>query len=301
VFQNILVPLDGSPRAETALPLALSIARASGAQLRAVLVHVPHSYSDYEYPGAEDLERDAKSRERAYLDTLAARLGAMPKGSVSLAHLEGIPEETLIEEVAERDIDLVVMNVHGWGYLSRAMTGSVSDYLMRHLSVPMLVMHAAQLTGEITQEVALRRILISLDGSHLAETVIRPAVELGTLWTARYNLVRVIAPLGPMASPDDEESRALEQHFVGKAKLDAAGYLNGVAGRIGDGASIEISLPVHPNPTIAILHEAKSKLCDAIAISTHGRGGLGRLLFGSVADKVMRGADCPVLVYRPPH
>lgn len=301
VFQHILVPLDGSPRAERALPLALSIAREGNAQVHLALVHVPDAYSDYEFPGAEDLEFDAKARERAYLDALAGRLAALPQGMVHLHHLEGIPEETLVEEVAEREIDLVVMNVHGWGYFSRAITGSTSDYLMRHLTVPVLIMHAGDPSTDITRQVALRRLLVCLDGSPLAETIIAPAVALGTLWNARYDLVQVTAPLGPMAAAGDEESRALEQHFIGRAKLEAANYLNAAAKRVGgDAASIEIHLPVHPNPAMAILQEAKARGCDAIAISTRGRGGISRLLFGSVADKVMRGAECPVLVYRPP-
>lgn len=302
MFRKILVPLDGSPLGEHALPFALGIAKACGAQVHIALVHVPEAYSDYEAPGAEDLGIEAKSREQAYLEALARRLGGMPKGTIHVHHLEGIPQETLAAEVVQREIDLVVMNVHGWGYLSRAITGSVSDYLMRHLAVPMLVMHARDSSTDLARDSAIKSILICLDGSELAETIIRPAVALGSLWNARFDLVRVASLAGPLAVGGGEEAQATRRHLLDKASKDATAYLKGVAQRIGQGgSSTQIHAPVHANTAAAILETAKTTACDAIAVATHGRGGLSRLLLGSVADKVMRGADCPVLVYRPPH
>jgi nucleotide-binding universal stress UspA family protein len=302
VFRKILVPLDGSPLGEHALPYALGIAKKAGAQVHIALVHVPEAYSEFEAPGAEDFEIDAKAREEAYLEALGRRLTGMPKGSVHLHHLEGIPQETLAEEVVEREIDLVVMNVHGWGYLSRAMTGSVSDYLMRHLTVPMLVMHAHNSSTDLTRDPAIKSILICLDGSELAETIIPQAAALGSLWNVRFNLVRVASLPGPLAAGGGEETQAMRRHLLDKASKEAIAYLRGVAERLGQGGSnTQIHAPVHSNTTAAILETATATACDVIAVATHGRGGLSRLLLGSVADKVMRGAHCPVLVYRPPH
>jgi nucleotide-binding universal stress UspA family protein len=302
VFRKILVPLDGSPLGEGALPLALSIARASGASVHIALVHVPEAYSDYESPGAEDLEFDAKTRERAYLEALAGRLGSMPKGSVHVHHLEGIPQETLAEEVLEREIDLVVMNAHGWGYLSRAITGSVSDYLMRHLAVPMLIQHSDAPPTNLAADASLHRILVCLDGSELSETIIPPAVALGSLWNSRFDLIRVATLAGPLAAGGGEETQALRRHLVDKAREDATNYLHRVAQRVGSGGSnTQNHVPIHSNTAAAILETAKSTACDAVAVATHGRGGISRLLLGSVADKILRGSNCPVLVYRPPH
>jgi nucleotide-binding universal stress UspA family protein len=301
VFRQILVPLDGSPRSEHALALALSIARASNSQIHVALVHVPAAYRDYDYPGVEDLELDVKRREHQYLHSLPTRLHGSPSRLLHIHHLEGIPEETLAEEVQEREIDLVVMNAHGWGFVSRAITGSVSDYLVRHLTVPILLMHSQGATADLNRDLALRRILVCLDGSPLAEAMLEPATALGRLWGAEYHLLRVAAPPDHLSPGHDAESQALFQHYTDKAKRSSISYLDGVAQRLRSaGLAVHTHVSLSRNVAAAILEEANTAGCDSIAISTHGRGGLARLLLGSVADKVARGADRPVLLYRPP-
>ena len=101
MFRKILVPLDGSPLAEFALPFALSIARHCGAAIEVVLVHVPGAYYD-EYT-SEDLEAAAKCQSQRYLDALAGKLATAFRGPLRVQQLEGLVPETLTEEVAERD------------------------------------------------------------------------------------------------------------------------------------------------------------------------------------------------------
>jgi nucleotide-binding universal stress UspA family protein len=299
VVRRILVPVDGSPVAEHALPFALSIARAAGAEVHVALVHVPEAYTDYEYPGAEDLELDAKAREQHYLSALSGRLRAAFTGTLQLHHLEGIPEETLVEEVAERQIDLVVMNAHGWGYISRAITGSVSDYLVRNLAVPILLMHSRPVSTDLDRPIAFRRILVCLDGSELSEAIMEPARAIGQLFGATYHLTRVAAPPSHMAPTHDAESSAALVHVLDHAKRAAASYLALAAGSLRyESIPVETQVLLSNNVAAAVLQEAETANCDLIATSTHGRGGLSRLLLGSVADKIIRGATKPVLVYR---
>ena len=141
-----------------------------------------------------------------------------------------------------------------------------------------------------------------LDGSSLAETVLEPAQALGRPWQADYRLLRVIAPPGQLNANQDDPLSAHEQRLIEQARQDAEAYLTKVAGRMRTTAlTVETRLTLSRNVAAAMLHEAQSAHCDLIAISTHGRGGLSRLLLGSVADKVSRSADRPVLVYRPLH
>ena len=300
MFRTILVPLDGSPLAELALPFALSIAAKCNATVHVALIHVPGAYSDYMVDHATDLDREAKDREQGYLDALRAKLGKVFHGKFELHHLEGIVPETLAEEVVERGVDLVVMNAHGWGYTSRALLGSVSDYLMRHLDVPLLVMHSQAMNSELDRTVSFRRILVPLDGSELAESILKPAERLGGLWNAEYRLVRVVSPPLHLLGSIGEVSHGHHEAIVDVTKKQVGGYLETVAdGMRKHTLAVQASVPVSRNTAWAILEEASSTGCDLIAISTRARGGLPRLLLGSVADKVIRGAHTPVLVYHP--
>jgi nucleotide-binding universal stress UspA family protein len=215
-------------------------------------------------------------------------------------HLEGIVPETLTEEVAERDIDLVVMNAHGWGYISRAVIGSVSDYLMRHLTVPMLLMHSHPAATDLNRPVSLHRVLICLDGSSLAETILTPVVQLGELWKLEYRLLQVVEPPRHLWEGPEKWASARCDDFLQRTKARASAYLVTVAQRTGNESSnTHTHVAVDRNVAKSILHEASTLGCDLIAISTHGRGGLSRLLMGSVADTVSRCADQPMLVYCP--
>jgi nucleotide-binding universal stress UspA family protein len=298
VFRNILVPLDGSPLGEQALPMALSVARRAKAALHVVLVHVPDEYHDYAH--CEALDAEALERESKYLSALRARLAPAFRGPLQVHHRQGLIQETLTAEVGEQQIDLVIMSAHGWGYVSRAIMGSVSDYLMRHLSVPLLLMHGQTSDASLAQELSLRRMLVCLDGSPLAETILGPAMELARLWESQLHLLRVVSPPEGLGHSHDDEQRALYQDVANKATAAARGYLDKTANCIqGTGLCAKSHIVLNRNVTQAILQEAIGTGCNLISISTHGRGGLSRLLLGSEADKIVRGAQTPVLVYRP--
>jgi nucleotide-binding universal stress UspA family protein len=293
VFRRILVPLDGSALSEYALPFALSIADRSKASVEIALVHVPAAYSE-EYP-SPDLDSETSAVENRYLDDLAARLAKSFHGDLQIRHLEGIVQETLTEEVAQQDIDLVALNAHGWGYMSRAIMGSVSDYLMRHLSVPLLLMHSQTAIHDLTASRAFCHILTCLDGSKMAESVLGPARALGRLWHSEHSLLRVVSP--PYQLAEDKPKAPRCDQFVPAASA-AESYLERVAQQMRNEARVETHVSVARNVASTIAQYAATHDCDLIAISTHGRGGLSRLLLGSVADKVVRGAATPVLVFR---
>lgn len=302
MFRQILVPLDGSPQAELALPFAVGIAAKSGGTIHIVLVHEPEAYSEYAGAHLEDFELEGKSQETVYLNTVREKLSAEFDGKLEVHHLEGVVAETLTAEVIQRGIDLVVMNSHGWGYTSRALLGSVSDYLLQHLHVPLLLMHSQAGGGPLNRAVSFRRVLVPLDGSELAAAVLAPAQALAALWDGELRLVRVVSPpgqfggLGGLIGAEAAAGAAALQ----KAKDDAQRELDSVAGGLRDAKhAASTQVLVHRKVAAAIQNEALAAECDLIAISTHGRGGLSRLLVGSVADKVVRGAEVPVLVYQP--
>ncbi len=281
--------------AEHALPYAMSIAQRTKAKLDVVLVHVPGAYRD-DYT-SEDLEADAEKREAAYLQQLEPRLAAHFEGHLRTRHLVGLVQETLAAEIVAQQVDLVVMNAHGWGYIGRALVGSVSDFLVRRASVPLLLMHNEGPIAPLEAEGAFRRLLVCLDGSQLAETILEPARAVGELYDAEYRLLRVIAAPYHLATKfGDEAALTAEQRLQATA---AGEYLDAVAKRHEERMPrIVTHVGSSANVAAEIVRDADANGADLIALSTHGRGGFSRLLLGSVADKVIRSAKQPVLVCR---
>jgi nucleotide-binding universal stress UspA family protein len=130
-----------------------------------------------------------------------------------------------------------------------------------------------------------RAILVSLDGSQLAERALGPAGQLARGIGAALVLVRVVPERAP-------EERALQAAEVEAAER----YLYVVADRLREKGAVVLAEAVAGEPAEAILAQATLWRAELIAIATHGRGGLGRLLHGSVADAVVRGARVPVLL-----
>jgi nucleotide-binding universal stress UspA family protein len=305
MYHSLLVPLDGSTFGEQALPLALSLARRAGATLNVVQVHVPFALmsADSIAPGTYEAEAKVRDQERAYLDGIVQRLTTGSSVPVTSALVEGPGVAELLNgHAAVTKADLIVMATHGRGPLSRFWLGSVADELVKRATTPLLFVRPQETAPDYTAEPVLRHLLVPLDGSLLAEHVLEPAIALGRWMQADYTLVRIYGPLvdtglDPLSyslvggfEPSDEQLRA-----------EANDYLNRVAERLQQqGINVQTHVALGPHPASAILDTAQRLGVDLIALATHGRRGLPRLLLGSVADKVIRGASTPVLVQRSP-
>jgi nucleotide-binding universal stress UspA family protein len=314
MYRRILVPLDGSHFGEHALPLALGLARRAGAKLEVVHVYTPlaTAYSEHPVWNDDTLEALLKKRHQDYLDHTAGRLAKVSPVSVSLVVLEGGVVEEICAHVEKTGVDLVVMTTHGRGPLGRFWLGSVADALARQSPVPVLLVRPGEAAPDLCREPVAQHILLPLDGSDLAEQMLGPAVELGSLADADYTLLRVIKPVlptltHPMAFPMEGASLAqltqetLDQLETANERLgrEAQDYLDRVAERLqARGLRIQTRVATEQQPATAVLEAAATGI-DLIALETHGRRGLARLLLGSVADKVVRGSHLPVLVHHP--
>lgn len=304
MYRNIVVPLDGSPFAECALPPALSIARRAGAALQVVRAHVPPTSFQVsaEVPPQQTLETSIRESERAYLEGVVERITATaPSVTVSSTMMDGPAADAIHNRAIAVPADLVVMATHGRGSFSRFWLGSVADALIRRLPTPILLVRPQQTTPDLTRDELLKHILIPLDGSEIAEQVLEPAATLGMLMQADYRLLRVVDPLGSAGTDASGYSiSGLVPEGGERLKKEAEDYLERVAVRLRrQSLSVLTRVVVSCQAAEAILAEAEKSPTDLIALETHGRGGLARVLLGSVADKVVRGSSTPVLVHRP--
>ena len=297
-FQSILVPLDGSPLAEQAIPMALAIAERTRCKVKLVLVHQPLMLME---PGATyaKIELTMQKADREYLRSVAGRLRERLGRALSSAVLRGPVALTLAEYTRELGTDLVVMTTHGRGGLRRAWLGSVTDQLIRTSEVPILVVRPSE-TKAAESFVGPTEILVPLDGSPLAEAAIEPAAALARLWDAEISLVQIVQPVAMTTDPPHAFPTEIDDQLTAIRREAAQDYVRDVAERLRE-AGVKASGVAVVGGGIAetLLALAAPERAGLVVMATHGRGGVRRLVLGSVADKVVRAAEVPVLVIRP--
>ncbi|HEY1348158.1 MAG TPA: universal stress protein [Ktedonobacteraceae bacterium] len=301
MFQRILVPLDGSPGAERAIPVAARIARNAGGSLVFLQIVPPLPVLGEQADEARGVISDVKREERA----LTGAAGYLAEAIAAHARdLTGIPTEmdvafgltspTLTSTARLEQVDLVVMCSHHKTGVGQWGIESIAQQTMRHSPVPLLILHER---GEMLSADAVRplRVLVPLDGSLLAETALEPALQaMSQLHRSRQDelyLLRIVEERCPRNGED---------------RPQAERYLQAVCERINKGksASCRFSLvsQVRVGTDIAktLLEEAKQgDFVSLIAMATHGHEGIPRLLLGSVAERVLDATTCPLLVVCP--
>jgi nucleotide-binding universal stress UspA family protein len=278
-MRTIIVPLDGSPLAERAIEPALAFAARSGAGLVLLTVSVdaPHTWA------------------RPYLE---ARVGSIMLAEGSDGRMPTIETEVVAAEdpagaiaafARETPGSTVVMSTHGRGGIGRAVLGSVADGVVRSGDVPLLLVGPANRTDTWLHEPA--EVVVCVDESDASRAVIGPAVDVALDLHADITVVRVLQPIlalvpAPVsAAADEPELPALES--VAKE----------IANR-GVPASYALLRP--DNPATSIVRFATEEPATAcIALATRARSGVSGLVLGSVAQRVVRRAPCPVLVHHP--
>jgi len=307
MYRSVLVPLDGSTCSEQALALAAHVAGRAGAALSVASVHSPFQYYRASTAVAPAIDEEARQQRQAYLADAVQRLTASAGLTVTSTLLIGHPADALYDHAVAQKVDLVVMTTQGRGPLSRFWLGSVANDLMRRLPMPVLLVRAQESAAAGGAAPALQRILLPLDGSELAEQIVEPAVAMGALTQAEFTLLGVIDPIlefddvvpARKASGFSPAVRAEVSAARDRQQTAAESYLTGVASRLEARAlRVQVRVVQNVNPAAAILEAARQDI-DLITLATHGRRGLARLVLGSVADKVVRGATTPVLVFRP--
>ena len=304
MFRAILVPLDGSRLAEEALATAVAAARRTGATLHVAMVHHPVM------PGADsaamasaftELDHLAHEGEKRYLSHVVEQIRRESDLVVQPALLEGAVAERLAAHARSIPADLVIMTTHGRGAVSRMWLGSVADELLRQLTKPLLLLrHRAP--GPPNGRSGFRRLLVPLDGSARSEAILEPALALCPPLGAHYSLLRVVTPPPALAEPDLAARGGEPSDAIEAQRRRAEAYLDRIADRLeARGCHVSTQVIVADSPARVIIEQGDPAVTDCIALATRGASGVKRLLLGSVTDKVVRGAEVPVLSLCPPH
>lgn len=313
LFRRILVPLDGSGLAERALEPAIRIAQADSAEL--VLLRIADlkdmqltEGGVYSYLRWNELVERNQQEAIDYLERVQQTKVPRAVPACTLV-LDGDEAGTIVDTAASEGVDLIIMSTHGRSGLSRWILGSVTEKVLRAAPCPVLVIRpesrlAAPSQSRLARRLDGPRVLITLDGSELAEQALAPGLGAGCAFDAEVILLRV-----------NELLEVVDEHFVNELERAEHGlgdlyrfgryqfadrYLEAAAGAILR-AGMKVKTAVIEGPVAqSILGFADGEDIDLIVIATHGRTGLRRWVYGSVAEKVLRGAHCAVMVVRPP-
>jgi nucleotide-binding universal stress UspA family protein len=306
LYHHILVPLDGSELAEKALRPAIHLAQAMGQrataadeQVRLVLLRVASPLTlmaadPYLY---DETIRMSLDEAQTYLNSLAADLDATPATIITQV-VAGSPADAIVHYAEENAIDLIVMSSHGRTGSRRWVYGSVAEKVLHHAPCATAIIRA-HVSTEMFQN---RKILVPLDGSELAERALEPALSLAKAAGSDVLLLRVallreaipeyMLPVGGAETYLDD--------LIEKDMAEAETYLQQVQS-LQDSNHVFFDVKKADGDVAdTIISYAESNHVDLIIISSHGRSGIGRWLHGSVAEKVLRGANCATLIIRAP-
>lgn len=295
-LRAILVPLDGSELAEQAIATGAARARAAEAVLHFVSVREPLPPlalpPDVALP-PHQLESEAVEELRRYLESVAERVRPTLRTPVHTAVCTGDAATELCGYVEAHHVDLVVMTTHGRTGMSRLWLGSVADRMLRRLEVPALLLHP----GEGPQPTEFRHLVVALDGE-IEQPVLDGMMAVGARAGAtRCILTRVVEPTIPVLSGLAARPGQLPPDLTARQAEDARRYLARIAEPLVQGGwDLDWQVLVGRGVASQVLALADVCAADCIVVGTRGARGLERLLLGSVADKIVRGARVPVLV-----
>lgn len=265
---RILVPLDGSPMAETILPALLPLVSSQATTL--TLLKVINRVDEIE-PARGYLSRLQKELERDRVE--------------AVTRLEfGRPAEEILHLAQAKRYDFTAMTTHGRTGIRRAFMGSVAEEVLRHSAIPLLLNRPGTKIGD------WKRIVVALDGSPVSEQILEESSRLAGLLGATLHVVRVSLPLLPETDMFFEPTAPATQ--------DVEPYLDGISTRLAHRGILAVPVLREGFAGVEITKYAAEIGAGLIAMMTEGKSGFPRLLSGSVAEEVLRSAPCPVLIRR---
>ena len=294
MYRRILVPLDGSKVAEQVLPYARYVAGKLKIPVDLLaVVDLVGMTGSMEASNARNLDAfiaENVRRSEAYLE----KIGKTFMG-VASSHMvmQGKPAEVVIEKAAGDSNTLIAMATHGRSGVDRWLLGSVAEKVLRVTTSPLLLIRATK-DGKSEGEKIIKRVIVPLDGSPLAENVLPHVTALAkgmtfeTVLLRAYNLRQVISTFEDYV-PDWD---LLEAEAMG----EATNYLNGKVGELKGQGLIEVSSRISEKETAQEIIDLATEPNSLIAMCTHGRSGLKRWVLGSVTEKVVRHSNSPILV-----
>ncbi|MBI2359237.1 MAG: universal stress protein [Deltaproteobacteria bacterium] len=300
MYSKILVPLDGSKLSEGILPYARSMVKALNIPVELLVVIGPEVISTFTDPGrgryVDVVEADMKRNSLEYLKT-KARSFPVPS-HVTCSTEIGSAAEAIVEKGSADSDTLIAMATHGRSGVQRWLLGSVADKVLRATANPLLLVRSVD--GDSTEGGAmLKKIVVPLDGSQLAETVLPHVKPLAQEMGLAVVLLRVYSLLTGGYMVEAEAYTPALDKILEEIKAEATTYLEEKTRQLTREGLKNVSyMLLEGDAAGGIIDFARKTPDNLIGMCTHGRSGVGRWMLGSVTDRVVRHGGDPVLIVR---
>ncbi|HEX3246563.1 MAG TPA: universal stress protein [Chloroflexota bacterium] len=298
MLERFLVPLDTSEVSEHVLPYVELFAKKLGQPVHLLIVAddgqvlqlAPQNVS------IRAIVEERRATVAKYVKRMRERLetaGVTVTTEIAIGHVV----DTILSTANRRSVGMIAMATHGRVGPERWFLGSVTDRVVRGATMPLfLVRPSAERTAPIA---SIERIILPLDGSLLAEAAIPHATFVAKTFDRPIVLVRTLDLTRLTLSSDPSVGDyPLPVELQETLRADATNYLEQTAARIRESGLTVERVFSFKQPGQEIAHQAHDGPGALIVMSTHGRSGLGRTVLGSVADRVIRTAEAPVLLVR---
>ena len=307
MFTKALVPLDGTEVSEGIIPFVTQFARgldigvvlATAVELdplrEGLLNRIAGGLTEAPAADAlrERIERDVKNRLEDLADRMALE-GIAAETSVRF----GTASDGIIGMAQDSECDLIAMSTRGRGVVSSGLLGSVTYKVMHESPIPVLAITPERVRERWDSDYGIRRVIVPLDGSELAEAALPYAAVIAQRMNMGITLARVLY-LDNVAYSEGYNLGDMLGEAEVQMEAEARRYLVDVARRLREeGLEVETEI-LRGSASTEIADLARRTDHNMIALATHGRSGVSRLLMGSVAEAVVRTSGDPVLVIRP--
>jgi nucleotide-binding universal stress UspA family protein len=303
MFERILVPLDGSARAELILSQVARILKREDSEILLLrIVDVPAAMGRVSLGAIRNLEREEAQK---YVHQLARRFhdqGAKVHARVA----EGPPAEVILETARREGATLIAMSTHGRSGVARWALGSVTEKVARASTVPLLLVRSFRRTSKgdlepvMPEELPFRRILVPVDGSPTSMSILGPAAKFGQLFGSEMLALHVETPYIPPSPVLPGMEAVFPAPLPPPTPAEKDPITEKAAKRFDQAGLQATRLTTVGEPACEILDLSVNRGMDLIALGTHGRSGLSRWAVGSVAERVLRSTQVPLLLIRTP-
>lgn len=314
MFKRLLVALDGSVRAEQAIPFAARLARVAGGSILFLRVvdslHELGIYTALSGVYLQDMLEKDRASATAYLEGITSlrELADIEKRSMVVS---GLPASTILDVIQSENIDAVVLCSHGYTGFKRWTLGSVAQKVARLSTVPLVLLREGhtQLRERLGSSA---RILVALDGSSFAEAALLPAAQLAKSLSVPEEGEVHLFHLTHRPTYDDEQTYrhlGFDVNLRDAIHEKAEVYLQSLRGTILAAVpGVDVTCAAEESDDVAdgLLEHAAfvdepggQPAYDLLALTTHGRSGLQRWMLGSVTERVLAGSTLPLLIVHP--
>jgi nucleotide-binding universal stress UspA family protein len=307
--RKVLVTTDGSDKDDCAISVAAALVELADAESRVIRVFPTPISTLSERAGTLGVvsaAREIRDDAVASVEDDAARLRALVHREVTPEVVDGVDVgATLVEEIDRYHPNFVVTATRAAGTLGRAIHGSVADHLVRESAAQVVLVppRASYVGGKA---VTLRRVLVPLDGSTRALSVIPHLTALPLAKELELVLIQAVQPERtgghalPPGTPSHGGRTPEDNEWTYVSAAIAERRLTAVADRLrANGSRAEVRIVEAREPGAVIVDAVRNELVELIAMSTHGTSGLRRLVLGSVAQYVVARSEIPVLLATP--